>query len=53
MITEEALKEFEKLWQEDHPNEKIGKEELLEVATRVLRIVEILYRQIPIEKLKK
>ena len=49
-ITEEALKEFEALWRQDHPNEEISKAQLLEMATRVMRAVELVYRPIPPEK---
>lgn len=52
-LTQEALKEFEKLYRQDHPNEKITKEELLDIATRVLRIVELTFKPIPKNKAKK
>jgi len=52
-LTQEALKEFEELYRQDHPNEKITKEELLEMATRVLRIVELTFKPVPKNKAKK
>lgn len=52
-LSQEALKEFEELYRQDNPNEKITREELLEMATRVLRIVELVYKQIPKDKEKE
>lgn len=46
-LTPEALKEFKRLYRQDHPKEEITKEELLEMAHRVLRIVELTYSPIP------
>ncbi len=50
-ITDEALKEFEVLWCRDHPNEEITKEQLRDMATRVMRAVSLVYQPIPSEKL--
>ena len=47
-ITTEALKEFEEIYSKDHPGESLSKEELLEMATRVLNVLEIIYK--PIKK---
>jgi hypothetical protein len=52
-LSQEALKEFEKLYWQDHPNEKITKEELLDMATRTFRIIELIYKPIPKEKIKE
>lgn len=46
-LTQEALQEFEGLWNKDHPNEPLSKEELLVKATRVMTTVQILYHPIP------
>lgn len=43
-ITEQALSEFEALWREENPDKQIGKQELLDMATRLLHVVEIIYR---------
>ena len=52
-ITEEARKEFESLWRDDHPNQEVTQEQLLEMATRVMRAVESIYRAIPPEKAER
>ena len=49
-LSEEALKEFEALWQEDHPGQKIERAKLVEMASRVLRAIEITYIAIPKDK---
>lgn len=46
-LTQEALQEFEGLWNEDHPNEPLSKEELLVKATQVMTAVQILWHPIP------
>lgn len=48
----EALKEFEKLWREENPNKDITPEQLLEMATRVMRAVELIYKRIPQNKVE-
>lgn len=52
-VTEEALKELEALLREEYPNKKFTQEQLLEIATRLLRAVELVYRSIPQEKVRK
>lgn len=52
-LTDEALKEFEALWRQDHPNEEINRERLREIATRVMHAVELTYHPIPKEKLER
>lgn len=52
-LTREALKEFEKLLKEDYPDEKFTKEQILEMATRTLRAVELTFTPIPKNKAKK
>lgn len=42
-ISEQALKEFELLWQQDHPGQTIPREKILKVANKVLHAVELLY----------
>jgi hypothetical protein len=49
-ITQEALKEFEKMIKKDYPNEKFTKEQILEMATRTLRVVELVFKSIPKDK---
>ena len=49
-ITQEVLNEFRQLWDQDHPNEQISDEKLLEIAQRVLCAVKNIYQ--PIEKTK-
>jgi hypothetical protein len=52
-LTQEALKEFEKLIKEDYPNEKFTKEQILEMATRTLRVVELIFKPLPKSKEKE
>ncbi len=52
-LDEKALSEFEKILKKTHPDEKFKKEEVLDMATRTLRLIEILFTQIPRDKLKE
>lgn len=51
--TKEAIEEFKKIWQEEHPNQEITKEQLLEMAQRILNAVELVYRPVPKEKIER
>ncbi len=42
-LSEQALKEFEEIWQHDHPGKILSREELFKIANKVIHIVEILY----------
>ena len=52
-LTDEALKEFEALYCKKMPDAEISPEELRELATRIMRVVELVYRRIPKTKLEK
>jgi hypothetical protein len=52
-LTQEALKEFEKMIKKDYPNEKFTKEQILEMATRTLRAIELTFKPIPKGKVKE
>jgi len=52
-LTQQALKDFERFLKEDYPEEEFTKEQILEMATRTLRIVEILFKPIPKNKEKE
>lgn len=49
-LTEQALKEFEQLWLEEHPGQTLTEQELLDKAARVMRAFEVVYKEIPKEK---
>lgn len=52
-ITDEALKDFEALLREDYPKEKFTKAQILESATRVMRVVQQVYGSIPPEEITR
>lgn len=52
-LSQEALKEFEKLLKEDYPDEKFTKEQILEMATRVFRAIELIHKPIPNKEAEK
>ena len=53
-LTDEALKEFEILLRQDYPDEALTPEQIREMATRVMRAVELVYQPIlPKERRKK
>lgn len=52
-LTDEALEEFASLLRQDQPGKEIPREELLDAATRVMRVVELIYYPIPKERVKK
>ncbi|MDA1193373.1 MAG: hypothetical protein O3A46_16985 [Candidatus Poribacteria bacterium] len=49
-LSDDALAEFRVLWEEDHLGEEIFDEELSDIALRVLRAIDAVYRPIPVEK---
>ena len=51
-LTEEAIKEFHELWQEDHPGQTLPRNELVKMAGNTLRVFELISRPIPGEKIK-
>jgi hypothetical protein len=42
MLSEKAITEFEILWKQDHPGETISHEDLVKIASRLLRAVELI-----------
>lgn len=52
MISKEALQEFKKIWKSEHNGKELPNDKALEMAQRILRIVELIYRPIP-KKIKK
>jgi len=42
-ISEQALKEFEEIWRQDNPDKEITKEQLAEIAQRVLSAVKLIF----------
>ena len=51
-LTDQALKEFEALWQQDHPDHKLTEDQLRAMATRVLLAVEIAGQPIPLDQIE-
>ena len=51
-LTDEALREFEDLYKRQNPNKEVSKEELIDMATRTMRAVKLVYRPIPRKKLE-
>lgn len=52
LLTPEALEEFRILWDEDHPGQTITEDRLIELATCVLRSVELVYQPIPKDQIE-
>ncbi len=50
-LSDEAINDFEKLWKEDHPGKEISRQDLIEIATRIMRAVHLVYKPIPKDKL--
>jgi plasmid stabilization system protein ParE len=46
-LTEEALNDFEQIWRSAHPNATATREQLREMATKLLQAVELIYRPLP------
>jgi len=42
-LSQEALQEFKQLWKADHPGQDLGDQELLELATRTITVVGLIY----------
>jgi len=52
-LTNQTLKEFEEIWRQENPGERVNKQQLLEMANNLLNIVETIYKPIPKEKICK
>jgi len=44
-LSDKDLAEFRALWEGDHPDESVSYDELRQIAIRLLRAVELVYRQ--------
>jgi hypothetical protein len=49
-INQQALKEFREIWEADHPGQKLTDEQALLLATKVMRIVKMVYLPVPQHK---
>lgn len=49
-LTEAAIKKFELIWKTNNPGKEISSQELIELATNIMRSVKNVYRPIPKEK---
>lgn len=47
MLSDDALNEFEAMWRADFPDRPLDRQQLLDIASRVLRAVEMTYYPIP------
>lgn len=50
MLSKEALEELEIIWHKNNPNKKINKDQLEEMARRILDGVKLLYKPIPVKE---
>lgn len=49
-LSQQALKEFKQIWEADHPKQKLTDEQALLLATKVIRIVKMVYLPVPQHK---
>jgi len=51
-ISEDTIREFKELLQEDYPQTEFSDEELLCMATNILSAVRSIYREVPEDRIK-